>query len=359
MTTTWDRYVLKQMLKTFFLFLVCFYCLYIFIDYAHHTARFHQDQNSFSWLSFCMYYACEFSLRSEMLIPVAVLLGTLKTLCKLNQDNELIAMLASGISLKRLLKPLIFSGMFFTTILFINTEYVIPLASKHLKYIEDLRNSKKNNDSNALDVQSIPLENGAQLLFRKYDSAQDLFIDLYWVRSSNDLVKIEQLDVSTDPISGYSVTYLKRNTLGELTISKQLSKEQFPQLKLDEQSILEKIIPVETMSLSALWKETPENLKAGNEKEAKLLATFYRKMAFPWLCLLAVIAAIPSCVSFSRQFSPFMIYASSLFALIGIYLVIDSGHILGKRQILDPLTAIWAPAAIAFLCAYFRYWKLR
>lgn len=52
-----------------------------------------------------LYYLFEFIKRADLLIPLAVLITTIKVLFALNIKGELVALRASGLSLKVILRP--------------------------------------------------------------------------------------------------------------------------------------------------------------------------------------------------------------------------------------------------------------
>lgn len=354
MRTIWSRYIILETAKTAALFLCCFYMLYVMIDYAHHTASFHQYQNRFSWQLFLLYYGSEFAIRGELLLPVAVLLGSLRTLCKIKQEHELMAMLASGVKLKTLLRPFLWVGLIATALLYINAEYILPNASKQLQYIEDLNSLNKQGDTSQ-PIQKLFLPDGSQLIFRKYDSARNLFLDLFWIRSADEIIKMSSLNPSIHPVRGEDVVFLQRDASHKLIISKQQPHAELPELLLNETQLSETISQPEVMSLGELWLRIPKQFKIDSEKEAKLVATFCRKIVFPWICFLIILAIVPSFVHFSRQFAPFTIYAVAIFSLIVLTICIDTAQILAKRQLVNPLIALFAPICLCYLIAYFRY----
>ncbi|MBA3603962.1 MAG: LptF/LptG family permease [Parachlamydiaceae bacterium] len=356
-TKIWERYFLKEVLKTFFLFLVCFYGLYILIDYTNHGRSFHKGESSF-WYAFCLYYLCEFINRSEVLIPFAIVLGTTRTLCKLNDNNEIVAMMASGIKASRLLRPFLMLGLFFTALMYFNMEYTLPAAAKELKYFNEI-DGKKKNKSAPLSVEHVILEDNSTLLFQSYDTKQKFFFDAYWVRSIDEIYKIKQLFPYSKPPEGHFVDRLLRNDKDELVVNASHDLISLPELKFDAKRLKETLVQPENLPLTKLWKQLPENHDAQSEKEARMLSTFHRKLAIPWLCLLAVLAPAPFCMRFSRQFPTFLVYAGCLFGLIGIYIIIDAAHVLGRRQLLDPFYALWTPFMVFFLIFGWRYVRLR
>lgn len=358
-TKIWERYFLKELLKTFFLFLICFYALYALIDYANHGRSFQQAKGLAHMYAFCLYYACEFSARAEVLIPFAILLGTIRTLCKLNHNNELVAMLASGVTALRILRPFLFFGIFFTVIMYLNTEYVLPIAADQQKIMEDTRVRSKNRKSTLLPVEHMILEDGSTLLFQSYDVERDRLFDVYWVRSIDEVYKIKYLFPHASPPIGHYVDYLNRNAEDELVVSRSEETISLPELKFDVKRLIDSLASPESLSLSKLWEQLPERDEAQSEKKARVLSTFHRKLVLPWLCLLAVVASAPFCMRFSRQFPTFLVYAGSLFGLIALYIVLDAVHVLGRRQVVDPLYALWTPFVLFALIFGWRYVRVR
>lgn len=358
-TKIWERYFLKEVLKTFFLFLICFYGLYALIDYANHGRSFHQTRGLAHAYAFCLYYACEFVSRGEVLVPFAILLGTIRTLCKLNHNNELVAMLTCGVTASRLLRPFLLLGLFFTVLMYLNTEFLLPIAANQQSVMDDAHSRSKNQKKSMLAVEHTVLEDGSTLLFQSYDAVRDRLFDVYWLRSIDDVYKIKYLYPHTTPPIGYYVDHLSRNANEELVVDNSAEIMPLPNLKFDAKRLIDSLAQPESLSLSKLWEQLPENYEAQSEKEARVLSTFHRKLVLPWLCLLAVVASAPFCMRFSRQFPTFLVYAGSLFGLISLYIILDAVHVLGRRQVVDPLYALWTPLVLFALIFGWRYVRLR
>lgn len=357
-TKIWEKYFLKEVFKTFFLFLGCFYGLYALIDYANHGRSFHQSHGLDHLKSFFIYYGCEFICRSEVLVPFAILLGTIRTLCKLNNNNELVAMMASGIKVSRLLRPFILCGFLFTALMYVNMQFILPAAANKQKLYDDSHTKRKNQKA-SVTVEHAILEDHSTLLFQNYDSVRDLFFDAYWIKSIDEIYKIKYLYPYTSPPIGYYVDHFSRNNQGELVLEDSKAVWHLPDLNFDAKRLIESLAQPESLSLTKLWSQLPENNVAKSEKEARLLSTYHRKLALPWLCLLAVLAPTPFCLRFSREFPTFIVYAGSLFGLIAVYIVLDAVHVLGRRQVVDPLYALWTPLLIFFLIFGWRFVRLR
>lgn len=357
LTKIWERYFLKEFFKTAIFFITCFYGLYVLIDYANHRASFHHNHTPFQWQEVALYYLSEFVLRIEILLPFALLIATIRTLCALNQHHELIAMLSCGISLRTLLRPFLIVSLFVTGFVYINTEFFLPAAMNELKHIQEGRSRKKIKYQDMLAAQHIILEDGSTFLFQSYHTEENRFFDVYWIRNVNDIYRMKYLTVSAPPV-GYSVDHLVRNSKNELATAESLPTHRFPHLKFNQKTLFETVTAPEELSLSSLWEKLPSDASK-NEKDAQILATFYRKMIIPWFCLLAVLAIAPFCIRTSRNLPVFFIYAGSIFGLVALYLSLGAFVVLGKRQIIDPFLGIALPFLALTAYLGWRFTRMR
>lgn len=357
-TSIWERYFLKELIKFFTLFLGSFYVLYVLIDFSNHTSLFH-SQHQFHWLELFNYYFFELIRRLDVILPFALMLATIKTLIGLSVHNELVALIASGRSLKSLLRPFLITSLFFTGIMYLNTEYLLPRASKGLKQINDRHTSLKNKLENRGFVEHIALEDQSQILFQYYDDERQFFFDTYWVISPDEIYRIKYLYPHREIPLGKYVNHLVRNQNDELVEKESYIEKAFPQIKFNQKKLQETLSLPEDLSISDLMKQLPQISSGSNhEKEAQVIANFYYKMAIPWLCLFAVIAPAPFCMRFTRSFPTFMIYALSIFGLVSFYLTMDAALILAKRQVLEPFWAICPPFTLFFATFLYRFARL-
>lgn len=354
LNTIWERYFLRETLKVFLFFLFGFYGLYVLIDYSNHS---HSFQNyKFSFLDIGSFYAYEFITRMDVLVPFAILIACIKTMSSLNRNNELIALMASGIKLKRLLLPFVVLGLLLTTLLYFNTEILQPNALKYRKHLDQTRTKVKQKKKNRTAIQQLALGDETSLIFQDYDEGSDVFYDVYWVRSIDDIYRMEYLLPTEIPV-GRGIEHLQRDKDGVLAVTETYKEKLFPEMHFNQKQLLDSVTPPSALSLSSLKDKLPARGQMLSEKEAQTLTTFYYKLAMPWLCLLAVIAAAPFCTRFSRTLPLFFIYALSLFGLFAFYLVMDAAVVLAERQIIQPFLAIWVPFALFFGVFGWRYMR--
>lgn len=120
----WERYFLKELSKVFLLILFGFYFLYVLIDYAFHTSTY----THLSFLKILLVYVYHLSKRALVLLPFALLMATIKVITTSNQQKEIIALLAGGISKRRLLRPFLLFALLCVSLLYFNEQFFHPFA---------------------------------------------------------------------------------------------------------------------------------------------------------------------------------------------------------------------------------------
>jgi lipopolysaccharide export system permease protein len=361
MSKIWERYFFREVAKSTFFFVIAFYSLYVIVDYANHASSFHHRHIEFQWRETALYYGCEFARRLEILLPFALMIATIRTLCMLNSHNELIALMASGLSLRTLMRPFIYLGIFCTLLMYLNTEFLLPGSLRQLKSIEDSRSNKRHKDDRPAAAQHIALEDGSTVIFQNYDTAKNLFFDSYWIRSIDDIYRIKFLHPHSDtgiPL-GQFVDHLQRTNNGELVVTESFASKLFPEIVFNKQALFETIMQPEEQSLSDLVDKIPHPKEVASDKEAQLLTIYYRKLFMPWLCLIAVLAPAPFCLMVTRTLPIFFIYACSIFGLVAFNVLMSAAVLLGRRQLIEPFWAIWPIFLLIFSLVLWRFFRLK
>lgn len=358
MIKIWERYFLKEILKSLIFFLMIFYGLYVLIDYSSHSSSLHYNHSHFRIYEIAVYYLCEFVKRMEVLIPFGLLLATIRTLTNLNSHNELVALMASGVKLKTLLRPFIFVGFAMVLLVFINTEFWMPYALQRINHIDQKHRHQKNKSTQTLAVKNLSLKDKTTIIFQNYDSIEKKLIDTFWIRNINDIYRIKYLYPYEEIPKGHFVDHLQRKPNGELIVAETFNSKEFSEMHFHKKDLFQGMTRPEDESLSDLWKKLPQRSSISSEKESEVVSVFYHKLIMPWLCLLAVIGPAPFCVRYSRSIPLFFIYALSIFGLVAVYLVLDSTLILGRRQILEPWIAVLLPFFICISLPVYKYVKI-
>lgn len=359
LTTIWERYLIKQFLSIFFLFLFCFYGLYILIDYASHTSNLSSYQIHMQWKEIFQFYLFLFASRAEILLPLALIISFVKTVTTLNANQELIALMAGGIKLKTLMRPFLLVATFCILCLYCNEQFFLPHALKKLRKIEDATKHRKTTSLNSVKVNHILLEDGSLIIYQNYDSFKERFFDVYWIQSIDQIYRMKFLFPYLVIPKGIFVDKFVRQQNGDLLQEAAYKQKEFPEIPFNKEILQSAIIDSVALSISDLAAQSSKMTSSLDEKESRALTAFYWKLMIPFLCLLAVIAPAPYCVYFSRQRPIFLIYVCNLFGLIAFYMLMDAAKVTTNRQILDPFWAICFPFILSLTYFGHRFYKLQ
>ena len=122
-----DWYIIKKFLGTYFFTIALILSIAIVLDYNAKLEKFTAHEAP-SWeiikyyLNFVPYFANLFS-------PLFVFVACIFFTSKIAGDSEVIAMLASGVSFNRLLRPYLVSAAFLGILTFVLNSFVIPVTS--------------------------------------------------------------------------------------------------------------------------------------------------------------------------------------------------------------------------------------
>ncbi len=342
--TILHRYFLFELVKIFLLILSCLFGLYVIIDY---TSRASSLGLSFSDLSH--YYAYIFINRLEVLVPFALLLAGIKTVCQSNLRQELVAMRASGHAMSRLLIPLVWVGLLGTTFIYVNTQWLLPHSLQSINRIEDKYAAGESRGSKQM-VHSYPLNDGSRLLYVAFDHSRERFVQSYWVRSFDDIYRIRYLTPEPSPPKGLHVERLQRNKDGLMLPTETLAEVSFPDMHFNIEDLAEALTLPAERSLTQLWQRLPNADDAVSYDRAQIEAAFYKKLVMPWLCFIALLIPAPFCVAHRRPLRVFFIFAVSIFGLFSLFVWLSVGNTLVQSQLAEPLYILVGPI-VAMVCA--------
>ncbi|TDH25664.1 YjgP/YjgQ family permease [Segetibacter sp. 3557_3] len=185
-----DGYILKNFLVTFFFSIFLFAFITIIIDVSEKTDDFVKSGLTFKEIITKYYYGFIPHILA-MLFPLFVFIAVIFCTSKMAGRSEVVAILASGTSYNRFIRPFFMGAVLLATILWFANRYVIPIANEirvsfQSKYIDG------NNSYN-------PLLGGRNNLYLKIDSFTYAGVNYY--------------DTSTRTGSSFFLQHVKGNQL--------------------------------------------------------------------------------------------------------------------------------------------------
>jgi lipopolysaccharide export system permease protein len=135
-----DWYILKKILVTFFFCMVLFTLIAIAVDSSEHTENFVKSGLSTAEI-FTSYYLGFIPYIWGLLFPLFVFISVIYTTSRMAMRSEIIAVLASGASFNRFLRPYFFCGIILASMLYFASRQIIPKGNEirssfHVKYFD-------------------------------------------------------------------------------------------------------------------------------------------------------------------------------------------------------------------------------
>lgn len=351
LTTIWQRYLFNELFKVFCFFLVAFFFLYSLIDYSTHMQDF-MSNGTVQLKEILFFYGFQFIKRAVLLLPLALLIATIKVLCTLNATRELVALQASGLNLKTLLRPFFLLAGLCCVFNWFSAEKLLPAALNTLESFEDKHHYNSHSKHDPFHV--LHLKDNSKLVYQKHDIANNILFDVYWIRSFNDIWRIKTLkDDPKDPVADFA-DHLVRKKDGTLAKVESFDKCRLNELKWQSNMPRKGMIPIEGRKVSQLIKVLFHKEQITKTQASEALTYVGYKLTMPLLSLLVVIAVAPFCIRYTRNVPTFFIYSMGLFGFIAFFTLLDACIILGSHRTIPPLLAILVPFGV---CSAFFSWK--
>jgi lipopolysaccharide export system permease protein len=137
---TLDRYIAKNFLNGYFIALGVMVGMFLAVDLFLNLDEF-AEQSDVGVVPMLVNIAQFYSVRSVLwfrdLGGMVIVIAAVFSLARMTRNNELIAIMASGVSLKRILAPILFLALLLTGLLAADQEFLIPRLSGELTRKQD------------------------------------------------------------------------------------------------------------------------------------------------------------------------------------------------------------------------------
>ncbi len=232
-------------------------------------------------------------------MPLAVLLGSILTLGALASNSEIIAMLASGVSLKRLLFSVLQASVLLAALTFVLAEWVVPASETSAR---SLKNTATNSTRALRDKQGLWFKDGDRVL-RVGKLLPDGYaqqIEVYRLNEAGELQSVTRAESAIPRGDGWELqqsetSYIDADavvteTSNRLEYSGGLSRDLLRVLMIDPQRM-------STGDLNAYLEFLDDNqLEASTER-----LFFWQKMLAPVTIVIMSLLAFPFLLGSQRQ----------------------------------------------------------
>jgi len=350
-----DIYIIKKFLGTFFFAILLIVSIAVVFDFTEKIDDFMESNAPFKaivfdyYLNFIPYFAVLFS---SMFIFISVVFFT----SRMAYNTEIIAILSSGVSFKRLLFPYFLSAIVIATFSFLLNNYIIPKANKTRFEFEEVYYHNK------------PVRYSDKNVHKQVRPGMYIYMETYRVTSK----------------TGYNFTIekFKGNTLISKLIAKRIRWDEekatwtaYDYYIRDFDGDNEKltfgysvdttiyIYPddftqrdnvVETMSLKKLNDFIDIQKMQGSTNIAQLLIEKHKRIAFPFSAfILTLIGVSVSSRKVRGGIGGHIAYGLGI--VFGYIIFLQFSTQYAVKGTLSPFLAAWLPNLVFSIIAYFLY----
>jgi LPS export ABC transporter permease LptF/LPS export ABC transporter permease LptG len=286
--------------------------------------------------------------------PLCALVAVLVTFGSLNRTSELTAMKSSGISLYRIITPVLFVTMLISAGLFIFDEFYLPAANRRQEALLSVIKDKPAQTFSRPDRQWIsgqtntPGEPARIFYYQYFNAAKESFDNLtvfeFDPTTFNLRRRIFASSATWDPrvnnwvfVNGWWRTF-SGETVAD---GKTFTVTTFPEIREQPSYFNKESIPSQEMSYQELSRYIDDLRQSGFDTK-RLAVQLNKKIAYPLITFVMAIIAIPYALSMGKKGSLTGI-ATAIGIAITYYVVALVFESLGNVNTLPAFLAAWSP----------------
>ncbi len=297
----------------------------------------------------------------SLTLPMAILLATILLIGRLSADLELVALRSAGVSLSRVLVPILSVGLIVSLVNIIFNEIVVPRSNYHAEVL--LNKLKKTNISIRENVNLTQYDDKKQPLriinVQKVEeeTLKDITIAEYEEGRLARIIRAEH--GNWDPVGGWVFNngvmhiLLEQSTQELMVIN---FEKEIINLSLNLLDFTKKEKGFDKMNARELEGFIQKEKLLGKDVN-ELQIQYYLKYALPFACL--IFTMIGAAVSFQpHQRSSAMGMGLSIIIILTYYIIYSFGLALGINNVISPILAAWLPNTIVGVVSIYLLNKL-
>ncbi len=353
MLTIIDKYILKKYLATFAVMLFLFIPIGIVIDVSEKINK--MLENKVPLKEITIYYFDFIIYFANLLFPIFLFLSVIWFTSKLANNTEIIAILSSGISFTRFLRPYILGATIVSLFSLLMGFFLVPKASegfKNFRYMYLIGNGQEEmrESSNVFrqisDDEFIYVSNFNTISKTAFNFSLEKFKgDQLDYKITANRIKFNPKD------STYMMFGFTKRTVGVLNDKIEKADKRIQKFKFELDDLTPTVYVAETLSLGELTTFIDKERKRGSSNINTYLVVLYKKYSIPVSAFILTIIAVA--VSFMKRRGGMGMNLAVGILLAFTFVFFDKIFgVLAEKSSMPPLIAVWIPnilfGALAF-----------
>jgi lipopolysaccharide export system permease protein len=356
-----DRYVLRNFLQAYLYCSAAFFSIWLVFDISDKISTFLDEKVALTTVA--EYYLTQFPEIIVIVLPISLLLALLFCLSKMSRTNEIVSMLANGVSVPRLLFPLFVMGLLTAAASGALNYTLAPHAEQARKaYFEDMRADTR--DPGLLGQIFRSRRDNRTWFIQRFLPDKNQFTTVQVLQQdSNDNIVMNYLAASASYHETEhewelkQVKLVKYDETGNITEEKTFDSLRMPQWSETPFRLASSNMRAELLSLPELQEYLHFNSDFPRALLAPFATHFQYRIALPWTCVVIVFLAAPLAIGYSRT----GVLSNVAFAIALVFSLNFLTHLflaLGEGDRVAPWIAAWTPnilfAAFGLILLYLR-----
>ncbi len=337
-----DRYIIRRFLSVLFFTILAFIIIFVIIDLIENLDKFLSFDATFNQVF--RYYVYYIPFIIILTLPVCMLLSSLFSLGTMAQYNEIIAIKASGVSLYRILLPVLALAFVISIISGIAGETVVPAANRARLDIYRYE-IKKEKRRIATARQELALQDGKdkQVFIQFYETAKKRAhrVTILWVKSDRITKRLDARYMQWDDKAKEWIllNITARNFTDSTETVTHYDTLRYTVSQITPTDLLDLEIQPEEMTYAELNRFVDKMLAMGADAR-RWLVDLYMKISYPFANFIIVLFGAPL-ASQKRRSGPAIGFAVALLISFIYFLFLRTGQVLGHKGDLSPWFAAW------------------
>ncbi|MBP6758320.1 MAG: LptF/LptG family permease [Flavobacterium sp.] len=355
MLTIIDKYILKKYLTTFIVMLALFAPIGIVIDVSEKINR--MIENKIPVMDLLIYYFHFTIYFTNLLFPIFLFLSVIWFTSKLANNTEIIAILSSGISFTRFLRPFIIGACIISVFVLLMGFFIVPRSSErfnNFRYTYLRGDGKQLMRGDNTDVYR-QISDDEFIYVNSFNTDTKTAYSFSYEKFKKDKLeyKISASRIQWNPkTKNYTMYDYVKRTVGVLgdKIDKADSKD--AKFSFDLEDLTPVVYIAETLTLGELNRFIEKEKKRGSSNINVYLVVLYKKYSIPVSAFILTIIAVA--VSAMKRRGGMGLSLAIGIALAFAFVFFDKIFgTLAEKSSFPPFLAVWFPNIVFGILAIF------
>ena len=352
-----DRYIIYKFIGTYIYSILLIISISIVFDVNENLAKFTTNNAPLRAIVFD-YYANFVPYFANLFSPLFVFISVIFFTSKLAGDSEIIAMLACGMSFKRLLRPYLISAAIIAVLNFYLGSSVIPKGTVVRHDFESLyKNNKKNTSASNIQLM---VDKGVVAYISQYDDTRKTGYGFALYKFENKKMvsqmnaNVIQYDTIADERYHWKARNYKIRTLKGMREQIESGREIDTLIQMEPMDLVFSKGQQETLTSAELKRYISKQQERGSSNVVQYEVEYYKRIATSFASFILTIIGVS--LSSRKRKGGMGLYLGIGLALSFSYILLQTvSATFAINADTPPMLAAWIPNILYAIIAYFCY----